>query len=309
MSAQVIDTSFLPSARALRRGKLGNGVMWSSALGLLTVGGGTFLFICLFLVIEAYPALVSGRGLLAFFFTDPWAPLAEPPTFGIIHSWLSTLLITGLCLCLAVPVGFGIGLFLSEVAHPWVQITLRPAMDPLAGIPSVVYGFFGYVTLLPWLEARFDMATGESILAAALILSIMVLPFVASTSAEAFRAVPQELRESALAQGVTRAHMIRRVVVVWATPGMFAAAALGLARAIGETLAVLMLAGNSVAVPGSLLDRGQPLTALITTELGEAGVNSDKYHALFAAGLTLMAVIVLINTLIWTWKKRVLNHG
>jgi phosphate transport system permease protein len=291
-----------------RHGETGNWLMWSSTLGLLVIGGGSFLFISLFLVAEAYPALFAGRGLLAFFFIDPWAPLASPPTFGIIHSWISTLLITGLCLVLAVPVGLGIGLFLSDIAHTPVQMILRPAMDLLAGIPSVVYGFFGYVTLLPWFELHFNMATGESVLAAALILSVMVLPFVASTSAEAFRTVPHELREAALAQGVTRAHMIKKIVMVWAAPGVFAAMALGLARAIGETLAVLMLAGNSIATPGSLLDRGQPLTALITTELGEAGVNSEKYHALFAAGLTLMVVIILINAMIWTWKKRLLSH-
>ena len=294
---------------ALLRGRAGNAVTWTATLGLLMVAGGTFLFISLFIVREAYPAFFSGHSLIAFFFTAPWAPFAEPPSFGIFHSWLSSLMITALCLVIAVPVGFGIGLFLSEIAPQWIQMTLRPALDLLAGIPSVVYGFFGYVTLLPLLENHFDMATGESILAAALILSVMVLPFVASTSAEAFRAVPAELREAALAQGVTRTHMIRRVIVVRSAPGMFAAAALGLARAIGETLAVLMLAGNSVAIPTSVLDRGQPLTALITTELGEAGVGSDKYHALFAAGFTLMVVIVLINAVIWIWKGCLLDHA
>ena len=185
---------------------------------------------------------------------------------------------------------------------------LRPAMDLLAGIPSVVYGFFGYVTVLPFFESTLNMATGESAFAAALILAVMVLPYIASTSAEAFHSVPADVREAAFAHGVTRLHVIRRVVLVWAMPGMFAAAALGLARAIGETLAVLMLAGNSVAIPTSLLDRAQPLTALIATELGEAGVGSDKYHALFAAGLCLMALIVMINTIIWILKRRLVTH-
>ena len=153
------------------------------------------------------------------------------------------------------------------------------------------------------------MATGESVLVAGLILAVMVLPFIASTSAEAFRAVPGELREAALAQGVTRWYAIRRVVLAQAAPGMFAAATLGLARAIGETLAVLMLAGNSVAVPTSVLDRGQTLTALIATELGEAGVGSPKYHALFGAGLFLVVVVVVINAVIWYWKLRLIHRG
>ena len=295
-----------PLIRARAPGRYGDRMLWGVSLSLLTVGGGTLLFIVLFLVIEAFPALISERGLIAYFYRDPWAPLADPATFGIVHAWISTLMITAISLAISVPLGFGIGLFLSEIAPPLVQTVLRTALDLLAGIPSVVYGFFGYIALLPWFETQFDMATGESILAASLILTMMVLPFVASTSTEAFRAVPRDLTEAALSQGVTRFYLIRRVTVVSAAPGMFAAAALGLARAIGETLAVLMLAGNSIAVPGSIFDRAQPLTALITTELGEAGVDSEKYHALFGAGVTLMVLIIAINAGIWAWKRRIL---
>jgi len=274
------------------------------SLGALLIGGSTLLFIAGFILAEAYPVFFEEAGLAAFLFTDPWAPLATPPTFGIYHAWLSTFIITGVSLLIAVPLGFGIGLFLSEVAPPSVRSVLQPCLDLLAGIPSVVYGFFGYVTLVPLFENLFDMATGESLLVAAIVLSFMALPFIASTSAEAFRSVPAELREAAMAQGVTRWHAIRRIVVTGAMSGMFAAVALGFARAIGETLAVLMLAGNSIAAPDSLLDRGQPLTALIATELGEAGVGSAKYHSLFAAGLTLMIVVIVINALIWYWKGR-----
>jgi ABC-type phosphate transport system permease subunit len=152
------------------------------------------------------------------------------------------------------------------------------------------------------------MATGESLLAAGLILAVMILPFVASTSAEALGAVPGDVKEAALALGVNRCWMTTRVLMRHAAPGMFAAVALGLGRALGETLAVLMLAGNSVALPASPLDRGQPITALIITELGEAGVGSPKQQALFAAALVLMVVIVAVNTLIGRLKRRML-HG
>jgi len=217
-------------------------------------------------------------------------------------------MITGISLGLAVPIGIGIGLFLSEVASTIVRSILQPCLDLLVGIPSVVYGFFGYMTLLPLFEKNFDMVTGESILAAGLILAIMVLPFIASLSGEAFHSVPSEIKEAAMAQGVTPFYTIRMVIIPYAASGMFAAVSLGFARAIGETLAVLMLAGNSIATPTSVLNRGQPLTALIATELGEAGVDSDKYHALFGAGLLLLFVVLIINGGVWILKGRLFQH-
>jgi phosphate ABC transporter permease protein PstC len=222
---------------------------------------------------------------------------------------VSTMMVTALALALAVPVGFGIGLFASEVAPPWLRSVLQPCLELLAGIPSVVYGFFGYVTLVAWFEHHGGMATGESLLVAGLILAVMVLPFIAGVSTESFAAVPRLLKESAHATGVTRLHVLRRVVVPVALPGLFAAVALGLGRAVGETLAVLLLAGNSTALPASYLDRGQPMTALIATELPEAGFGSGKYHALYAAGLTLILMAVAINAVVWQLKARLLRHG
>lgn len=278
---------------------------WLGCVVSLAFGVGIMVFITLFVFREAYPVL-SG-GFFSFLVKDPWAPLEIPPRLGIFHALVSSIIITSISLILAVPLGFLIGIFISDIAPRMMQQIIRPCIDLLAGIPSVVYGFFGYVTLLPWFEKHFDMATGESILAAALILSIMVLPYIASTAAEAFAAVPGESRFAALSCGVTRWHVVKRVIIPYAMPGMFAAVALGFARAIGETLAVLMLAGNSVAVPGSIMDRGQPLTALIATELGEAGVGSEKYHALFGAGLVLIIVTVLINACIWALKARLIR--
>jgi phosphate ABC transporter permease protein PstC len=219
-------------------------------------------------------------------------------------------MVTAIALALAVPAALGVAVFAAEIAPPFIRNLLQPCLELLAGIPSVVYGFFGAVTLVPWFEAHFEMATGESILVAALILAVMVLPFVASTSAEALRSVPPALREAAYSLGVTRWHVTSRVVMRRALPGIFSAVALGLARAVGEALAVLILTGNSTAVPESALDRGQPITALILTELGEAGVGSEKYHALFAAGALLVVVTVVINLLIWSLKRRMLpRHG
>jgi phosphate transport system permease protein len=275
---------------------------------LLFTGIAALLLALLMVAREAYPALFTGGGVWGLLIADPWEPLSQPARLGVRHAWLSTLAVTSVALAVAVPLGFGIGIFIAEIAPLAIKKMLQPCLELLAGIPSVVYGFFGYVTLIPWFENRFEMATGESLLAAGLILALMVLPFIASTSAEALGAVPADVKEAALSLGVNRCCMTCRVLVRYAAPGMFAAVALGLARALGETLAVLMLAGNSVAVPSSLLDRGQPITALIITELGEAGIGSPKQHALFAAALVLMAVIVGINALIGWLKGRML-HG
>jgi phosphate transport system permease protein len=280
-----------------------------SFLIILIIGIATLLVALVMVAREAYPALLSGSDLWGLLIADPWEPLAQPVRLGVRHAWLSTLAVTAIALAFAVPLGFGIAIFIAEIAPATIKKMLQPCLELLAGIPSVVYGFFGYVTLVPWFESTFEMATGESLLAAGLILAVMVLPFVASTSAEALGAVPSDTKEAALALGVNRCCMTFRILVRYAAPGMFAAVALGLARALGETLAVLMLAGNSLAVPGSLVDRGQPITALIVTELGEAGIGSPKQHALFAAALVLMAVILVVNAAIGCLKRRMLYGG
>jgi phosphate transport system permease protein len=278
---------------------------WAS-LGLVMA---VLAFMLIFVAREAAPALDSSRGWLGLLVRDGWTPLAEPAGLGIRHAIVSTLMITLASLALAVPIGFGIGLFAAEIAPGWLRNLLQPCLELLAGVPSVVYGFFGYVTLVAWFERHGGMATGESLLVASLILAVMVLPFVASVSAEAFAAVPHDLREAALSTGATRVHVVRRILFPAAREGLFAAVALGFARAMGETLAVLLLAGNSTALPRSYLDRGQPLTSLIATELPEAGVGTAKYHALYAAGLVLLLVTIALNLLVWALKAKVVRRG
>jgi phosphate ABC transporter permease protein PstC len=240
---------------------------------------------------------------------QPWEPLASPPSYGIFHAWVSTLIVAGLSLSIAVPLGFGIGLFIAEVAPPVMQQIMQPALELLAGIPAVVYGFFGYVVLVRNFEMWFKMPAGECLLIAGLILAVMVLPFIASTAAETFRSVSRELKDTAYCFGVTKLYVMHRVVLQKALPGLFAAVALGLARALGETLAVLMLAGNSSAAPGGLFDRGQPITALLATELGETMVSSQKYKVLFASGFLLLTVVLGINMMIWFLRNRMLARA
>lgn len=306
MTSLGLDPAALSAQRV--RGRLGDlaaRLIGRAALVLVVLVLAAILVLVLHESLPALAGALRANGILV----SDWAPLADPPRLGLWHAIVSTLMITVLALALAVPVGVGIGLFVAEIAPAWLRAVLRPCLELLAGIPSVVYGFFGYVTLVSWFERHGGMATGESLFAAGVILAVMVLPFVAGLSAESFAAVPRALREAAYSTGITRAHMIRRILVPVALPGLFAAVALGLARAVGETLAVLLLAGNSIAMPDSYLDRGQPLTALIATELPEAGVGSAKYHALYAAGLALMLLAVAVNLAVWQLKKRVLRHA
>lgn len=281
---------------------------WTTCV-LLVTGGIVLVLIVAFLVRESGDVLTDPRALWGLLAGDAWHPLGDRPTYGIRHALVSSLLVTAAALAVAVPVGVGIGVFLSDVAPAPVRAVVRPCVQLLAGVPSVVYGFFGFVTIVRWLETSQGMPTGECVLAASAVLAVMVLPFIAGTSAEACAAISAELRESAIALGVSRWHLVRRIVLRAAAPGLVAAVLLGLARAVGETFAVMMLCGNSTAMPGSLLHRAQPLTALLATELGEAGVGSEKYQALFAAGLVLLVAVMILNAALGRLGRRLAHVG
>jgi phosphate ABC transporter permease protein PstC len=307
MSAEGAGGSAWPAVPSPGSDRIAAGATLAAALA----GAAVLALVVALVVKEAWPAVGDPARWGAFLWGDPWQPHGDAPRLGIRHAWVSTLMVTGLALALAVPLGLGVGFFTSEVAPPWLRAAIQPCLELLAGIPSVVYGFFGAVTLVRWLETAGGMATGECLLAASVVLGVMVLPFVASTSHEAFRAVPADLREAAYSSGVTAWHAARRILVPAALPGLFAAVALGLARALGETMAVLLLAGNSLAPPGGWLDRGQPITALVATEIGEASVGSPRAHALFGAALVLMLVTLAIEVVVWTVRRRALGavHG
>ncbi|MCC5796153.1 MAG: phosphate ABC transporter permease subunit PstC [Methylophaga sp.] len=281
---------------------------WMLTLLALVLGVSTFFLIVVYVLWQA-AGVFGAVSLSEFLLFEPWVPLAEPPRLGILHAWVSTVYVTGIALLVAVPLGIVMALFIAEIAPTAVRNILQPCLEVLAGIPSVVYGFFGYVTLVVWFEHIFDMTTGVSILAAGLIVAVMVMPFIVSTATEALDAVPRSFRETGMSLGVTRFYVIRRIILPRAMPGIFAGIVLAFARGIGETLAALMLAGNSLAVPKELLDRGQTLTGLIATELGEAALGTEKFAALFAASAVLMLLILLINGGILLIKNRLLCHA
>ena len=277
--------------RLLRRGSL---LALAGAVAILALVVG-------FIFWESRIPPADGTSLTGFLFFDRWDPSGRPPLLGIGHAWMATLIVVGLAVLLATPLAILIGIFLSEIAPPSARAVAEPALQLLAGIPAVVYGFVGYATLVP-LMGRW-LPTGETLLCAAVILALMVLPFIAATAAESLLLVSNELRYGGLALGVSRWYTFTRITMRKAAAGVLAGVVLGMGRGLGETLAVLMLSGNSPVFPDSLVSRGQPLTALIATDLGESAIHSDRYYALFSAGLILMLTVLVINLLVMHLKK------
>lgn len=270
---------------------------------LLALGGAVVILALVvgFIVWESRIPPADGTSLAGFLLFDRWDPSGQPPLLGIGHAWMATLMVVGLAVLLATPLAILIGIFLAEIAPPSARAVAEPALQLLAGIPAVVYGFVGYATLVPLMGLW--LPTGETLLCAAIILALMVLPFIAATTAESFSLVSNELRYGGLLLGVSRWYVFTRITLRKAAPGVLAGVILGMGRGLGETLAVLMLSGNSPLFPDSLVSRGQPLTALIATDLGESAIHSDRYYALFSAGLILMLTVIVINLLVMHLKK------
>jgi phosphate transport system permease protein len=241
---------------------------------------------------------VDRVSIRTFLLGKSWYPTAEPAAqLGILPLILGSLMVTIGAILVALPVGLAGAVYISEVAHPTVKAVLKPAIEILAGIPSVVFGFFGLVVLVPFIQKLFHLDVGETALAGVIMLAIMALPTVVSVSEDALAAVPRSYREASLALGATRWQTIQKVVVPAALSGVTAAAMLGVGRAVGETMTVLMVTGNAARIPTSLLVPVRTLTATIAAELGEAPQGGIHYQALFAIGIALFVITFLINLL------------
>jgi phosphate transport system permease protein len=255
------------------------------------------VFILLFLVRDGYPIFID-YGIIPFMFGETWAPTAVEPLYGILPLIIGTLLVTLGAIVFAVPLSIGCAIYVSELASPRVKNVLKPAIELLAGIPSVVYGFFGLVVLTDFIRVTFGVSSGETWLAASILLGIMALPTIISVSEDAISAVPHEFKEGSLAIGATRWQTISRVLVPAALSGIAAAIILGIGRAIGETMAVLMVAGNAAVIPepiGNVLSPIRTLTATLGIEMGEVSVGSQHYNALFGIAIVLLVITLIIN--------------
>ena len=249
------------------------------------------LLICIFLFSGGLPAIFK-IGPAAFLGGRDWSPNDVPPAFGILPMILGSIYITGGAILLGVPVGVLTAIFLSYMCPKRVYQFLKPAVDLLAGIPSVVYGFFGLVLIVPLVRKLFG-GTGTSILSASILLGIMILPTIIGVCESALRAVPDHYYQGALALGATHERAVFFTVLPAAKSGVLAGIVLGIGRAIGETMAVVMVAGNQARMPTGLLRGVRTLTANIVMEMGYAA--ELHREALIATGVVLFVFILLIN--------------
>lgn len=254
--------------------------------------------ICLFLFANGIPA-IGEIGMFQFLLGKTWKPSSG--LYGILPMILGSVYVTAGAVLFGVPIGVLMAAFLARFCPPGLHRVLRPMVELLAGIPSVVYGFFGLVVLVPWVRNNFG-GTGSSMLTASLLLGIMILPTVITVSESAIRAVPQSYYEGALALGATHERSVFFVTMPAAKSGIVAGIVLGIGRAIGETMAVIMVAGNQARMPNGILKGVRTLTANIVIEMGYA---ADLHReALIATGVVLFVFILLINLLVSVLRRK-----
>ena len=258
------------------------------------------LVISIYLIISGLPA-IREIGLIDFLFGDTWA--ASNDQFGILPLILTSVYGTAGAIVIGVPIGVFTAVFLAKVAPPKVAAMIRPVVNLLAGIPSVVYGLVGMMVLVPWIRTTFDLPAGDSLFAAIIVLAVMILPSIISVSETALHAVPKEYEEASLALGATNLETYFRVSVPAAKSGIAAAVVLGIGRAIGEAMAIIMVAGNVANMP-SLFSSVRFLTTGIAIEMNYAAVGSLQRDALYSIGLVLFLFIMIINVLLNLVLKR-----
>ena len=250
--------------------------------------------IVVFLFMEGLPIL-SFVSLKDFIFGIEWYPTYDPPEFGIWSLIVGSVLVTFFSTLIAVPLGVLSAIYIAELARPAIKEIFKPVVELLAGLPSVVLGFFGMAVLAPWLQETFDLPTGLNIVNASIVLAFMAVPTISSISEDALYAVPREFKEASYALGATRFETIIKVIIPASLSGISTAVILGMARAIGETMVVLMVAGGAAAIPESIFDSVRPMPASIAAEMGEAPFRSEHYHALFATGIVLFILTLGFN--------------
>ncbi|HEX7321273.1 MAG TPA: phosphate ABC transporter permease subunit PstC [bacterium] len=256
------------------------------------------LFLISFFIFQQGVPLVFKVGLGNFFSTH-WAPTQGQ--FGILSMIIGSLIVTAGALVVGIPLGLSCAIFLAEFSSKPVQNILKPIIELLAGIPSVVYGFIGVVVLVPVIRTLFG-GSGFSVLGASLVLGIMILPTIVSISFDSIKAVPSTYRDGSLALGATRWQTILMVVLPASRSGIIAGIILGMGRAIGETMAVIMIAGNALRIPHSIIDSVRTITSTIALELSYS--TGDHRAALFACGSVLFLIIIILNIVAIRITKR-----
>jgi phosphate transport system permease protein len=254
----------------------------------------TLSLIVVFLFMEGLP--IFGKvSLQDFIFGRYWYPTYDPPDFGIFPLIIASLSVTLVASLISIPLGVMTALYLAEIASSRLREIVKPIVELLAALPSVVIGFFGMVVVAPFLQETFNLATGLNLFNASLMLAFMSVPTICSISEDAIFSVPKELKEASMALGATHWETIWRVIVPASISGISTAVILGMSRAIGETMVVLMVAGGAAMIPTSIFDPVRPLPASIAAEMAEAPFRGDHYYALFATGIVLFGFTLLFN--------------
>lgn len=269
-------------------------------LGLITVG--CVLLITVYLIISGIPA-IKEIGFFNFLFGKEWASTAAEPKYGILPFILTSVYGTAGAILIGVPIGFFTAVYLSKVANKKVRAVIEAAVNLLAGIPSVVYGLVGMLVLVPAIREIFDVPDGASLLAAIIVLAIMILPNIIKVSITALDAVPKEYEDASLALGATPTETFFKVSVPAAKSGIATAVVLGVGRAIGEAMAVMMVAGNVANMP-SLFESVRFLTTAVASEMAYSSPGSLQRNALFSIALVLFLFIMLINATLNFFLKR-----
>lgn len=272
-------------------------ILFLSAISAIIV----IFSIILFLLRDAYP-IFQTAGIWQFLSGVKWNPTGEPPSYGAFSLIIGTLLVTIGAMAIAIPLSLGSAIFISEIASPRMKSIIKPAIELLAGIPSVVLGFFGLIVLTTWLRVTFNQPSGESWLAGSILLGIMAIPTITSVAEDSISSVPREYKEGSLAVGATRWQTISKVIIPSSLSGITAAIILGMGRAIGETMAVMMVCGNPTygLIPEPITNIFYPIKTLTSTlgiEMGEVATGSNHYYALFGLALILLVITLVVNVI------------
>lgn len=259
--------------------------------------------IVIFLLSQALP-IFAHVSLKDFLFSTEWYPTDDPPVFGIGALIAGSLACAALTTLIAVPFGVLTACAIHAGMPPALTRIVKPLIELMAALPSVVIGFIGMIILAPWLQDMFGIATGLNLFNASIMLAFMCVPTIASISEDALRNVPSGLREASLALGATRWETLLKVELRWAMGGIATAVMLGISRVIGETMVVLMVAGGAAIIPESIFDPVRPMTSSIAAEMAEAAVGGEHYHALYAAGLVLFIITFAFNLCAWYAARR-----
>jgi len=273
-----------------QRERLIRSLFFGIALASITI----LSLIVLFLFMEGVP-IFKVVSVTDFLFGKSWYPTSDPPDFGIFPLIVASISVTLLSSALAIPLGVMTAIYLAEIASFKFREVVKPIVELLAALPSVVIGFFGMVVVAPFLQSVFDIPTGLNLFNASLMLAFMSIPTICSISEDAIYSVSQEIKEASLALGATHWQTIHRVIIPASLSGITTAIILGMSRAIGETMVVLMVAGGATLIPTSIFDPVRPMPASIAAEMAEAPFGGNHYHALFAIGIVLFCFTLVFN--------------